>query len=168
VVRKGLRSLALGSLACGALACGSVAPVADPTVATGPQYLGPLTAPIDYGGGHHVRLEPPTKTPALPWTTALTSCSSCGVPTAARTKPPIVELVTFSDDQYMVEGSNKPIYQNVLAYVVMWRGAPCVDYGPPNQPTPSPNQADKGCDDFYVVDATTGQELHITYQFPES
>jgi hypothetical protein len=169
VVRSGaLRSLALGALACCIFACGSAAPVANSPVATGPQYAGPLTATIDYGGDHHVRLDPPTETPALQWTSAVSACSACGLPAVATTKPPVVELASYSDDQYMVEGSSSPIYQNVLAYVVMWRGVQCVDYGPPNQPTPSPNQADKGCDDFYLVDATTGQELHLSYQFPAS
>jgi hypothetical protein len=75
----------------------------------------------------------------------------------AETQAPVVELVSYTDDQYgWVASSTRRTYQNVLAYIVLWRGARCFNLGPRGGPTPNPNIR---CDDFYFVDATTGQRL---------
>jgi hypothetical protein len=128
-----------------------------------------VTTTINYGGDHDVRLAPPTASPKIAWQRALNLCVQCGIPGMAQTNAPIVELASFSDYGYMVDGSNHPIYQNVLAYIVMWNGVACVGSQPPNQPTPSPDpqQNPNTCDDFYVVNATTGHPLNVSYQWPE-
>jgi hypothetical protein len=162
-----MRSAALACLAAGMLACGAsvpaaVVPAATPPAITAAQYLGPATATVNYGD-HDVHLAPPTGSPAVDWTSALNvSCLPFCV--IAKTKGPVVELVSFSDDQYMVDGSNSPIYQHVLAYAVIWRAVPCTIIGGPigHQPTPNPNQT---CDDFFLVDATSGQALALSYQY---
>jgi hypothetical protein len=152
-------------LACGALAPAAAVPATTAPPITGAQYLGAVTATVNYGGDHHIHMAPPTGSPAIPWANALnSSCSPfCRI---AQTKAPLVELVSFSDDEYMVNGSNSPIYQNVLAYAVMWMGIPCTSVGGPigHQPSPNPNQK---CADFFLVDATTGQDLDLSYQFSE-
>ena len=149
--RLTLASLTIGMLACGATAPASTAPTATTPAVASAQYLGPVTTTVNYDGDHHVHLAPPppTATPAIPWTSAVNSCAPfCNV---AQTKAPVVELVSFSDDQYADADTKRPYYQNVLAYAVMWRGVPCVTFGA-GSPPPK-------CDDFFLVAATTGQRL---------
>lgn len=157
-----LRSAALACLAAGMLACGASVPASTlsgptPPAISAAQYLGPVTTQVNYGGDQHVHLNLPTGIPVVPWTSALNSpcIPFCGI---AQTTAPVVELVSFSDDQYEANGSS-PTYQNVLAYVVMWRGVPCVTYGPGKVPAK--------CVDFFLVDAMTGQSLDLSYQFSE-
>jgi hypothetical protein len=136
-------------------------------IAIGPQYLGAVRSVINFGGMNDVHLRPPAARPAVSWTRALEYCSpSCGrVYGTPKLIEPIVELASYSDDQYMVNGSNHPIYRNVVAYVVMWRSVPCINIGPPNQPTPRPNEPPERCVDFYLVAAASGRLLDIRYQY---
>ena len=147
-------SLAFAIVACGIAVVPAANPSGSPAAAANAQYLGAITAPIDYDGAHHIHLRPPVGSPAVQWTSALGSCNPfCGI---AETQPPVVELVSFSDDQYQIASSARPVYQNVLAYMVLWRGVRCFDVGPRGRPTPNPNIR---CDAFYFVDAMTGQRL---------
>ena len=120
----------------------------------GAQYLGPLTTTVNYGSG--IRMEPPKGSPDIPWTRALDSCSpSCAVDQIQ----PVVELVSYSDDQYavIVASSSRPIYQKVLAYAVIWDGVRCHTIGGPWPFTlPDPNQR---CVNVLMVDAKTGEGL---------
>jgi hypothetical protein len=79
---------------------------------------------------------------------------------------PVVELVSYSDDQYANATTHHPYFQNVLAYAVIWRGIPCVEFSvPPDftpQPTP-PNQPAAKCDDLFFVAAKTGKPIGLSY-----
>jgi hypothetical protein len=107
--------------------------------------------------------------PQVPWESAQKSLTSSCMPFCrlTLTKSPVVELVRFSDDQYMVSGSNSPIYRNVLAYIVIWKGVPCVSIGGPTGVQPDA-AANMKCDDFFLVSATTGRDLDLAYQFGPS
>src|SRR5438105_1169369 len=43
----------------------SSSPSATVTATTSPQYLGPITTAVDYGGPNHIHLRPPTGSPAV-------------------------------------------------------------------------------------------------------
>ncbi len=161
------------AMACLALAlgaCGTTGPTAASPVKGTPRgnatpastevtYLGPLTMQVDYDGDHHVHLAPPLSTPALQWTVACNqSHYSCG---PQGGKAAVVELVSYSDDQYGDATTHRPFHQDVLAYVVLWHGVGCLTIGPPGAPTPDPNMR---CDDVLVVDAMSGVAL-AGYQF---
>lgn len=150
------RAVLAAALAWVLLSCGAGVParsgLATPVGMTNAQYLGPITTAVDYHGTH---LRPPTAIASVPWTTALNSCNPfCGL---AQRQAPVVELVSYSDDQYVanVASSSRPTYQSVLAYAVIWRGIPCLIAGPGGS-QPDPNMK---CDAFYFVDATTGERL---------
>jgi hypothetical protein len=120
-------------------------------------YLGPIPNTVNYDGDH-IRLAPPAANPALPWTVACDQEHySCG---PVFGKSAVVELVSFSDMQYRYVDSLNPLYQNVLAYAVIWHGIRCAMIGPMRPPTPDPIMP---CDNLLLVDANTGHGL-VAYQ----
>lgn len=161
-----------GGLTCATVllaACGAIDPAAGststPWTAPQAQYLGPIQTNVDYGGPHHVHLAPPHGVPAIPWTSALNDCSPfCAV---AETQAPVVELVSYTDDQYTTDtaSGSRRVEVDVLAYAVIWHGVKCLASSVPyGGPTPNPQRR---CMDYYFVDAMTGQHLPA-YQQTES
>jgi hypothetical protein len=80
-----------------------------------------------------------------------------------------VELVSYSDDQYGNATTNRPFFQNVLAFAALWRGIPCFDNNnappvPNESPRPTPvGEAAAKCDDLFLVSAKTGKPIGLAY-----
>jgi hypothetical protein len=76
--------------------------------------------------------------------------------------PNVAELAMFSDDGYgpVSAGSLQPTYQDVLSWVLIWKGVPCSPAGaPPRVGYPPPTAGSTACDHVVFVNATTGHYL---------
>jgi hypothetical protein len=105
---------------------------------------GPITAPQSYAPG--IRLEVPSRGPALTVSDAQARCACIGEP-AQET-----ELAMFNDDQMTTAGVL--VYQNVLAYVYIWKNVRCFYLGP-NKSYPVLNT----CRTLVFINADTGGYL---------
>lgn len=163
-------ALAAMLAACGRLSGSgfspSNTPAISPTAAISPTtMLGVrLVAPRAYPDAG-IRLSPPPATvyPSFSATAALHTCATHQSPCETE-RPSAMELALYSDDQYGIidprSGAVTHIYQNVLAWVMTWKGETCLSIGPAPisgaRPTPNPNFK---CDFMIFIDAQTGHYL---------
>lgn len=170
--RLALTTGLLALTGCGVIATAANNSVASssPTSEWAPTQWSAETADQEYVSAG-IQLGPPTSgiSPSYSYLQAYAACTSGVAPCPPAT--PTLLLATFSDDQYgtiQSDGSVRPSFQGVLAWVMIWHDQSCLATGVPvvpGQPSPSPGYPADSCDQVVFINAQTNQYL-VAYTGP--